>query len=228
MTTKILIRGGNLINKGAEAMLVTTINQIKKRKKNVKLYVFPLDVERGRYSEYGVNELNYKNTKASILKYFIYNFFSLFHKFILFKKIDVINQIHICRNFDGVLDVSGFNYGDHWGSSSFQGLDIWLNHFNDRNNKFYILMPQAFGPFNNKDFKPYFSNFFINSTFIFARDKQSFKYLEKFSNNSEKINLFPDIVFSFNDDLKLKPKKNSNNIIIGFAPNTHVKTKIDN
>ena len=228
MRVKILIRGGNLINKGAEAMLLTTVNQLKKRSDNVDFYVFPLDYEIGSYKKLGIHEMSYKNDKKSILFYFLKRFYRLSIPYLRMGKMDVLNQIDICRNFDGIIDISGYNYGDYWGVSGFKGLTIWLKKFNKRNNKFYILMPQAFGPFTQEDFNKYFDSFFANSELIFARDPQSYNYLDSKKANSQNLKLYPDMVFSFSEEDRTSVDiKEKQQLLFGYAPNIHVKKIID-
>ena len=228
MKKKILLRGGNLINKGAEAMLLTVVNQIRKKESDLEFYVFPIKEEKGLYEKYGINELKYGTSKSNMIWFFIKNIIYLFPLFVKHKKLNSLNQIFICRDFNGVIDISGFNYGDYWGSSGLLHANIWLEYFNISRDKFYIFMPQAFGSFNKLGFEGLFEPFFRNSTLICARDNASYKYLIEKNENVKPNNLkiFNDIVFSFREKANKSNLKHQSDLIVGIAPNMHIKKKV--
>jgi colanic acid/amylovoran biosynthesis protein len=222
----ILIRGGNLINKGAEAMLLTVVNRLRHLIPSISFYVFPLDTERGMYIKFGINELNYGCTRFDIMSFFMRNFFKTFPLYLKYRKINTINQITICKDLHGVIDISGYNYGDYWGISGVLNVNIWLTEFNSTKNKFYIFMPQAFGPFKNPGFRPLFDSFFDLASLICARDNESLKYLQSAAPSkasNAKLEISPDIVFSFKYQHKSIVSTDTDKVIIGYAPNVHIK-----
>ncbi len=94
---------------------------------------------------------------------------------------------------DMIMDASGFSYSDQWSSNvRIYHLENELKRFN-LTQKLYIFLPQAFGPFSDKDTCDRIRNSFRHAAMICARDKNSFEHLKKILGRPSNLHQFPDI-----------------------------------
>ena len=103
-------------------------------------------------------------------------------------------NILLDSDIDVVLDASGFQYSSQWGFKETKLMAQWSQSWNKKGKK-VILMPQAFGPFNENRIKSYMLKIIENSHLIFVRDKTSFNYLSEITStkiNEQNIYLYPD------------------------------------
>ena len=95
------------------------------------------------------------------------------------------------RDIDGVIDASGFAFGDQLGvarSRSFaQDVARWK-----RQGKPVVLLPQAFGPFEDRQVRAAFQPVVTQADLIFARDESSLRHLEAIGAPADKLRLAPD------------------------------------
>ena len=179
----IELRGVEFHNKGAELMLWAIVEKIKKE---IPHATFVMETKRNvtikdlrsagfctkiNYHQYRINAAKW----ASILPKSITRTFG----FILEKHIDV------------VLDGSGFAFGDYWGDG--KAKSRLSNHVErwQRTNKKIILLPQAFGPFEEPELRNSMLKIIENCNLIFARDPYSFTYLKDLKHKSN-IHIKPD------------------------------------
>jgi colanic acid/amylovoran biosynthesis protein len=142
----IVIVGGNTMNKGAEAMLFTTVDQMKKRFPSDEIYVF---------STYDYN-LNRKN--KDIFKYKVI-------PWELASKIKILNSWgrrlmnseglgkvekrvpEILRNARCIIDISGYQLSSQWGHMT--AFNYLLNIIVARRYLIpFFILPQSLGPFD--------------------------------------------------------------------------------
>jgi len=178
----IEIKGIGLPNRGAELMLICVINEIKKEYPQAK---FVLEANTS-YEERSKHQVYQKfNTRFKGL-----DFGFVLEKIIpktFFKKYGLIldSEINI------IIDASGFAYSDQWGAlKAYNRLarDI-VKH--KKLGKKVILMPQAFGPFEDDVLKKYMARIVKNSDLIFARDDKSFEFLSELD-PFNKLKIAPD------------------------------------
>ncbi len=95
------------------------------------------------------------------------------------------------RELDMVLDASGFAYGDQWGdrqaSELEQSVKVWRRHGTK-----VVLLPQAFGPFEDASLRRKFLSACDGVSLIYARDAISYSHLEQIGISKTKLRLAPD------------------------------------
>jgi len=92
---------------------------------------------------------------------------------------------------DVILDASGFAYSDQWGINLSKKM-AWESRQWKKQGKKIILLPQAFGPFENSAIKESMKEIIQNSDLVFARDNISFEHLSNLVGQSEHIKRSPD------------------------------------
>ena len=146
MKKYILVTGGELFNKGAQAMTFITIDNLKKKYPNHEIIVFSQqDANRSpdEKANYNCTFLPFPGFGESIAlitglrkKHYSKKAFGFFDQY-----------IDVFRNADMLLDISGYAIGSNWGiaPSRYYIRKIALaKHFKVP----VILLPQSFGPFN--------------------------------------------------------------------------------
>lgn len=173
---KIELRGVNPLNKGAELMLVSLKQILEKDKK----YQLCLGVGPGNSDEYCINN-NLK--KLSIIQK---KFFQLFYSSPDSLKLNPYE-------LDVILDASGFAYGDQWGVQESFVLYRYLNKLRAKNKELkVILMPQALGKFDKPLVRFMTRKAFNKVDLIFARDSQSYSYLQDLNLQNTTVKKSPD------------------------------------
>lgn len=149
----ILITGGSLINKGAQAMVYVTVCEMRKRFPDKKILVvmnksgIPKDVDIHNFKfeiidpkELGIDDLfcfdGFKRIKVRIRA-----FLRLFH---VQKQ---RRRIQLWKNTDYVMDISGFSIGKKWGMQK-SCREARKAAVAKRYGAKCIFLPQSFGPFD--------------------------------------------------------------------------------
>ena len=90
-----------------------------------------------------------------------------------------------------VLDASGFQYGDHWGSGPTEWLArksvAWRRHGAKT-----VLLPQAFGPFSCPRIRDAFRCVLDHADLVFARDRESYQHVQDLGGPYPHVALAPD------------------------------------
>lgn len=185
---KFSIYGVNFFNKGAELMMYAAKQQIKEWDKN---NIIAAQLNIGNFQNREQAELNHliwasgrtcKSRKGILASY-------------LGKYIpkNIRNQYNLTleQEIDVILDASGFAFSDQWGYAKTQRMaqlcSLWK-----RQGKKTILLPQAFGPFNNEKVKEAFIQLISNVDLAFARDFQSYDYINKLNIAIDHVKVAPD------------------------------------
>ena len=100
-------------------------------------------------------------------------------------------QLVLNQEIDVLFDASGFSYTDQWGAPYARRMASKLGRLKAEGKKI-ILLPQAFGPFENPEVKSAFEAILANSDLVFARDRVSYDYVEQFEGANSKLSLAPD------------------------------------
>lgn len=187
----IQIDGVNTVNKGAELMLVSILEELEKRVPGATVYINP----DSKYDETIIPKYNLnvkKRPGIKLGKYFnaICNRLKLNHNISFFK------QNYSPANTDMILDASGFKYSDQWDRSNYW-LDVKESYYKsskEKGIKIYFLT-QAFGPFETPNGKRSVNILSNYCNLIFAREKVSYNYLLKANANEKKVKLSCDFTF---------------------------------
>lgn len=200
----IEIRGVNSVNKGAELMLRSIIKQKRKQFKNhsfvVEHWVLPYEkrAKLGLLQKLWVPSLK---SWGWILGKFFPQKFKQAYGLVSDSDIDVI------------FDASGFSYSDQWGAEPSKLLANLSRKWKNEKKKL-ILLPQAFGPFNDPATKENFKKVIENADLIFARDKQSEKFIKSVDPNTENVKIAPDFTCMVKGKVKDKYRSLNNKVCI--------------
>lgn len=236
----ILIRGAGFENKGAEAMLRTVQREIGKRISNVSFYVFTAQNQAQVFNSSGIFAIVVTSSlRNKLLHSFplskIYTNNKLKRKnpdFACAIKISKTSAFQILKqnNFDVIIDISGYGYGDAWSVERCKNTWAWVKYCKN-NNKPYIFLPQAWGAFENKDIAAWTRKNVENAKLFFARDYESKKYLSVLCEKKlSDLRMAPDIAFQFKGANKNVGESILHNLgfkfgkrpIIGLVPNMRV------
>lgn len=238
----ILIVGANFSNKGAEAMLLTVTDQVSKRIENPNLYMICSKNEYNLAAQHGFTPIFIPppNLKRRIYG-FIWLNFKRFYKLILqkpypYKDLMPMKQVKaIVSKPHIIINISGYAFGDFWGKGQIQEMLKLIRYGKKRGAKVYF-MPQAWGPFNNRNVAENARKMLKLSDDFFARDETSQMYLTELLNlENEKVKIAPDIAFIFDNYNKEKGrsiinqlvKSDDDNILVGLSPNMRIYDKSD-
>ena len=152
-----LITGGNFTNKGAQSMLLITISELRKRYKDCRIVILPLDDYR-QYASRGLKNIIAISNHPDIhpADESVVTALFLTAKNILrfcFGKNNVISGLwkyrNTLRHVDAIVDISGFCLSSQfcvdYNVQLLQTLEDGIRH-----NIPIVLMPQSFGPFTYK------------------------------------------------------------------------------
>ncbi len=98
------------------------------------------------------------------------------------------------NEIDGVLDCSGFQFSDQWGSLAWR-LHRRRKAMYERVKKLgkkLVLLPQTFGPFEKKKSRALFSKILACADLIFAREEISYQHLLDLGCQASRIKIAPD------------------------------------
>ena len=179
----IEIKGAGFTNKGAELMLLTVVDMIRKEMPGEKITIAPVKghCEYDDYSRLGLYPklwYRYKGFQFGYLGRFIPASIRSMLGFVTDHEINTI------------IDVSGFEYSDQWGVRPTREMAIYCRRWK-KAGKRIVLLPQAFGPFRDKKMQRYMKDIIDNVDLIYARDKVSYDTLKSIS-KSDKIRQSPD------------------------------------
>jgi colanic acid/amylovoran biosynthesis protein len=206
----IEIRKAGFLNKGAELMLLGILGEISRRMPGADLVMAPnlRSAPYGKraplglyqkvwYQRYGIQWGHLGHLIPSMLR-------------------DLFGLV-LDREIDVVLDASGFSYSDQVGLSSTLAMARAMRRWKRRDTK-VILLPQAFGPFENGRIRASMRHIADNADLIFARDKISYKYLTDIAGKRESIRIAPDFTCLLPGTLpdRFDPGKNRFCIIPNF------------
>jgi colanic acid/amylovoran biosynthesis protein len=214
----IEIRNVGFINKGAELMLLAIIEKLRTKYPKIKLTMNATDAKYTDRAKLGL----YQTVRFK--KYGIT--WDVLLKFVPKRLRDRFGLV-IDSEVDIILDAAGFKYSDQWGEYSTVQLAKDIQRWKKQDTK-YIMMPQAFGPFESTEIKMAFTTIMNNADLVYARDLISYNYINDLIGKQDNIKMSPD----FTNLLKGNVPKDfdSNNNKICIVPNVRMldKTSFDN
>ncbi len=95
------------------------------------------------------------------------------------------------RELEVVLDASGFLYGSPWGKPALEELTVAARRWKSRGTRL-ILMPQAFGAFDDKHAAACINEIADSADLIFARDPRSLDNLRRAAGERDNLLIAPD------------------------------------
>ena len=189
---KIQIDGAGMINKGAELMLFSVLEQIEKKYPNAQIIINDPNCDVNVIHKYVNLDIKIPRTRF-LLKIL---FFPIIKKILDKLKLQfiAIYVLHYPRkNIDLLLDAGGFQFGDQFYFNS-SGISV-LNNYYKKLKKYktkIIFLPQAFGPFENKISKELIPVFNKNIDIVYAREQVSYNYLVDAGLSKTNLKLYPD------------------------------------
>lgn len=245
----VMITGAQFSNKGAQSLLFSVIDQLRKRYNDVEIYYLPLD----DYNKYNKQDLKfnviYSGDEALAYSKNCFNDMKLIVKNII--KI-IMRKPHIPLNdirkynkilpyMDVLIDVSGYQLSSKW---SIRINKRFLQYI--ENAKMYnipvILMPQSFGPFdygdNQEEMDKAISTILKKVDLLFVREMDGYNLL-KYKYNLTNIRLSADLVLQtpgvdwrniYNNEPEITypilPTQNNVGIIPNFQTQIHGDSKL--
>lgn len=201
---KVLITGAQFKNKGAQSLLFSMVDQLRKKDPDIDIYYLPLDDYR-KYNKddfrfniiYGGMEAHYYENKPYMRPYLLLKAFA--RK--LIKKGSVgagdVRALHrVLPEIDAIIDVSGYQLTSKFPNEMNRKFLYYIEEAK-RYSKKVVLMPQSFGPFDYKEQKDEMMALIrknLNEAdLVFARESEGYDILkDQFS--VSKLRLSPDLV----------------------------------
>jgi len=232
----IIIVGGNLLNKGAQAMTFTTVDEMKKRFPNKNIYLLSTeDFKRGENEKniYSFNILPWDLvTKLRLLGFGN----GLFVKNNNYRHLESKLR-RVIADADFFIDISGYALSSQWGV--YGSIGYLLNIMIAKKYLIpYYIFPQSLGPFDyplmHKIFLyPLLRLYLAYPQKIFVREKDGLKWVHKFSKNN--VEKSYDIVLQRKElnlsnvykrdvhfrDIKIEPNS------VAIIPNLRVIERVD-
>lgn len=180
------IRGVNFNNKGAELMLHAVVQKLQEWDKENIVAIRPKIGKYSQRSKVGLYQLLYTDKKIPFIN-------SIIDSIVNIAPYSLRNSLGLLTysDIDAVLDASGFNYSDQWGLQKTVVMAELAKRCKKQGKK-VILLPQAFGPFENVQIRKAFLDVLNNADLVFPRDKISYQYLMNLATNQSVIKIAPD------------------------------------
>lgn len=209
---KIVIKGTNNVNKGAELMFCAICQELEKRFPHSTVYISEIST----LSPYNSNNLNiYPRNNRTLMK-----FISRFHIAGILRRIGInikrINQSDYSpQDVDIYFNAGGYAVGDTWNHNkrSNSNQDFFLKTIKKRGTKI-IFLPQAFGPFEKESSKNAIKIIVKYADLIYAREKNSYNYIHEACGDVTNVKIAPDFTTLIKGKLPEELAEYYNSIII--------------
>ena len=183
----IELRRAGFINKGAELMLRAVLAQLRGRYPEALITVAPTSHAGSQPWPRLVAEGIYPKAELTRGPLFLGDAAGM-----LPKKLREMYGLVLDREVHAVLDAGGFSYSDQWGPGPAQALARSARRW-ARQGSEVILLPQAFGPFEQPSLRRAMGEALGHLSLAFARDKASLEHLRAVASGArEKIHQAPD------------------------------------
>lgn len=123
---------------------------------------------------------------------------------------------------DVVLDASGFAFSDQWGPGPARHLVVKISG-NARKGKPFVLLPQAFGPFDNPEVALWTRRLCDRASLVCARDSQSLAALQALGAPASFLRQYPD--FTVGISPQMPPEISLPNGFSAIVPNIRMMDK---
>ncbi len=215
----IEIRQAGFVNKGAELMLHAVVQKLRERYPEAKLTMAP---------DYGGAEDTFEKMQELKLypKVWLFRKGFDFGRFAILipKKVLKLYGLILTKEIDVVIDAAGFSYSDQWGVKTSKELAKSSATWKKNNTKL-IMLPQALGPYDDKDLRRYVKKWAKNADLIYSREIDSYRYLTDLVGEKNKIKMCSD----FTNLVKgtLPDGYDSSNKRVALVPNYRMIDKTD-
>ncbi len=180
----IEVRKAGFVNKGAELMLLSVLDRVRRKLPDADLVMAP-DLKTAPYGKRAVLGLYQK------IWFQRYRIQWGFLGRLIPRGMREFFGLVLDSEVNAVLDASGFSYSDQVGLSSILATAKAVKRWKKRGTK-VILLPQAFGPFENRRIRDSMKQIAENADLIFVRDKISYDYLTGIDGEKDHIRIAPD------------------------------------
>jgi len=210
----VCIVGGGFVNKGAEAMVLTVANAIRKRLADTDIYVECNSRELEQVRQH--NLLPWGNIEPTG---------------VVSRLRSKIQTLRIYYKSSAFIDVGGYQFGDPWGEKSARK----MAHAFSRRAKFgnlIFFMPQAWGPFSSPAMCDAIQSVVNTATLCYVRDKTSMAAVaELVGKEHPRIRFAHDIAWNFQGAEPLVGRqlireaglvKGENSVTVCVTPNMRV------
>ena len=184
-TKKIFIENCGFENRGDQLMIISVMDQIRKYEPNaqilVRRHVFEQNPTFCIQNKLYPLELKNSGIRCSRVYSWVVN--TLLRE----------EWINTPREVDLILNCRGYYIADSWIKDEYDVASIksFYKQFNKKGRRL-IMLPQAFGPFENAHSKNVINFIYGQADIIYAREQQSYEYLSQVCPNTDKIKVIPD------------------------------------
>jgi colanic acid/amylovoran biosynthesis protein len=182
----IEIKGVQFVNKGAELMLASVVERVKRYwpEADIVLEGNPLSPYKSRATLGAYQKLSLRKNiiDLNFISYYLPKKVRAY-----LKKWGIITEADI----DVVLDAAGFAYGDQWGALKIKHLGGELKRYNKNGCK-YIFLPQALGPFSRPADQQVLKSSLPKAALICAREEDSYKHIRTQIGDADNLVQYPD------------------------------------
>ena len=169
----IFIHGVGVANRGAELMLCAVLEQLRCRFPDARFAVDPAFGSYEQRAAYGLRTM--MRLRRGVRSRLIDKLASAGFR-------DLYGLMHDSE-VDVVLDGSGFAYGDQWGPETCRVFSERCAHWK-ANGATVVLLPQAFGPFENAEVKRAFAEMMKTVDRAYAREETSYRHVNAMTESS--------------------------------------------
>ncbi len=188
----IQIDGAESINKGAQLMLVTVLQEIKERFPDATVVEYSKSPNEKLLRQYFGD--NYRLARSKFMQKLITTFHvEKYANFIELKYWYRFTVFRARKGVDIVLNIGGFQFGDQW-KHNHDNIRLWRRYL--KKLKAYgtktVFLPQAFGPFEKPGSREILKVLGTYADLLIARDEQSYRYLADGGIEPSRLALYPD------------------------------------
>jgi len=246
---KVVINGAGFVNKGAEAMARTVQTELARRLPDCEFFLWrptqrdcrpalnggfsPFQLPFDRKNEFWSWS---RGRRFGLLFWSLlelgrtWDFRNIHAAFAPGRRLGRACGCYLRRSgvdFGVLVDISGFAYGDAWGTGDFRRIEPLMEYFRSTGRP-VVFMPQAWGAFDEPPVRQALRQLLGHeNTSFYSRDERSCRYLEQaLEKPAGSVSVTPDIVFGFQGGTLDQGEHLLRNMgcalgrpIVGLAPN---------
>ena len=201
-TVKVSITGGSVWgNRGAEAMLMTTVGEIWKENQAIEFNIFTVYPEQDRQllNDEKIHVLNGKPLNLTLIQFPFAVLSKLFS--LIGINIPLPHSVYALKNSDVLLDIGGITFAD--GRTLFLLYNVFTIWPAMILGIPVVKLSQAMGPFNSK-INHVLAKLFLNKCqYVFSRGTFTSEYLKKLPLQTEKWQQTADLAFLYQPEYSL-------------------------
>lgn len=188
----LLIIGAHLANRGSELMLRSLVGELRRRHPCMRLAISPRTAGLGRVDDLELDRLAFPLPHVGDRWRFAAGF--------ALRRLPVRPGRLAWEQVDLIFDIAGFAYSDQWGAHPAANLARLLADAG-RHGARTVLLPQAFGPFDEPRTAAAMRQVIGRAERLFARDPESLAHLEALTRGgpglAARLALGPDLTLAY-------------------------------